>query len=228
MIRRFVGLLLCALFFFSACTRKNVFLAPPAEGIDEIEGYASLRVTTQRQTTRSRFSFLFSPPEKGRIDVLDPLGRVHYQLFFVDTEAYFVVPGKKAYWQGPEREILEKLFGLQLSLQDVVGLMSGYWSPPGQKKSREETGSWTFLKNRQGRIHSGQSGEFVFEVLEFFGQTSWAREVVFFFPQTEGRIKILNINFNQPISSGAFKTSFKQMYKKKTWEEIRGLLFDAR
>jgi len=219
---------MCSLFLFSACVPQKVFLAPPADQIEEIEGYASLRVTTNQQTARSRVSFLFSLPAKGRIDVLDPLGQVHYQLFIVEGFAFFVVPAKKAYWQGHEKEILEKLFGFHLSLSDVVGLMSGYWSSPGQDAPREGIASWTFLKNKKGWIQSGQSGEFFFEVQEFFGQTPWVQEVLFFHPHTEGRLKILDVNFNQPVSEMAFETSFSFRYAKKTWEEIREILSNAR
>ncbi len=228
MIHRFVYLSVCTLFLFSACATKKVFLAPPSVQIEEIEGYASLRVTTDQKTARSRVSFLFLLPSKGRIEVFDPLGKVHYQLFIMDGEAYFVIPAKKVYWKGQEEKILEKLFGFYLSLSDVVGLMSGYWSNSGQEKIREGVDSWIFLKNRKGWIQSGQSGEFTFEVQEFFGQTQWVQDVVFFHPQTEGRLKILDVNFNQPVPKEAFVASFTKRYSQKTWEEIREMLSNAR
>jgi hypothetical protein len=205
-----------------------VFLAPPAGQVEEIEGYASLRVSTSQQTARSRISFLFSLPFNGRIDVLDPLGQVHYQLFIVGDLAYFVVPAKKVYWQGQEEDILDKLFGFHLSLSEVVGLLSGYWPIPGQEKKQEGMSSWTFLKNKKGWIQSGQRGDFRFTVEEFFGQTPWVQEVLFFHPQTEGRLKILDVNFNQPVSEMAFATSFSLRYAKKTWEEIKEMLSNDR
>jgi outer membrane biogenesis lipoprotein LolB len=228
MIHRFVCLLVCTLLLFSACITQKVFLAPPAGQIEEIEGYASLRVSTGQQTTRSRVSFIFSLPNKGRIEVLDPLGQVHYQLFIVGDLAYFVVPAKKVYWQGQEKDIIDKLFGFHLSLSEVVGLMSGYWSSPGQEKAQDGMDSWTFLKNKKGWIQSGQRGEFEFEVEEFFGQTQWVQEVLFFHPHTEGRLKILDIHFNQPVSEVVFATSFSLRYSKKTWEEIKEMLSNAR
>jgi len=228
MIHRLGYLLVCSLFLFSGCALKKVFLAPPSDLIDEIEGFASLRISTSQQTTRSRVSFLFSLPFNGRIDVLDPLGQVHYQLFIIEDLAYFVIPAKKVYWQGSEEDILDKLFGFHLSLSDVVGLMSGYWSSPGQKKMRRNIDSWTFLKNKRGWIQSGQRGDFKFEVKEYFGQTPWVEEVFFFHPHTEGRLKILDVNFNQPVSERAFATSFSSRFSKKTWEEIREMLSNAR
>ncbi len=228
MIHRLGCFLLCTLFLLSTCDPQKVFLAPPSDLIDEIEGYASLRISTSQQTTRSRISFLFSLPFNGRIDVLDPLGQVHYQLFIIKDFAYFVIPAKKVYWQGTEEDIIDKLFGFQLSLLDVVGLMSGYWSSPGQKKKPEGMDSWTFLKNKKGWIQSGQRGELKFEVEEFFGQTPWVQEVFFFHPHTEGRVKILDVNFNQPVSERTFSTSFSSRFSKKTWEEIREMLSNAR
>ncbi|MFC2160297.1 hypothetical protein ACFLRX_01450 [Acidobacteriota bacterium] len=205
-----------------------MFLAPSADQVKEIEGYASLRISTNQEMTRSRVSFLFLPPSNGRIEVLDPLGQVHYQLFFVDGLAYFVVPANKVFWQGPEEEIMSKLFGFQLSLSDVVGLMSGYWLNPGEKKMVDEMDSWTFLMNKNGWIQSGQRKEFKFAVEEYFDQTPWVKEVLFFHPHTEGRLKILGVNFNQPVSDMAFATSFSLRYSKKTWEEIRKILSNAR
>lgn len=228
MIHRFICLLVCLFFLFSACVPQKVFLAPSADHVEEIEGYASLRVSTNQKTTRSRISFLFLLPANGRIEVLDPLGQVHYQLFIVDDLAFFVVPAKKVYWQGQEEDIMNKLFGFHLSLSDVVGLMSGYWSYPGQEKAQEGMDSWTFLKNKKGWIQSGQRREFKFEVKEFFGQTPWVQEVMFFHPHTEGRLKILDVNFNLPVSEMAFATSFSLRYAKKTWEEIKEMLSNAR
>ena len=227
MIHRFSCLLVCTFLLFSACIPQKVFIVPPAGQIGEIEGYASLRVSTGQQTTRSRVSFLFSLPSNGRIEVLDPLGQVHYQLFFVGGLAYFVVPSKKVYWQGQEEDIIDKLFGFHLSLLDVVGLMSGYWDSPGQEKGQDGMDSWTFLENKKGWIQSGQRGEFRFEVEEFFGQTQWVQDVLFFHPFTEGRLKILDVHFNQPISEMAFATSFSLRYAKKTWEEIKEMLANA-
>jgi outer membrane biogenesis lipoprotein LolB len=228
MIHRFGCLLACLFFLLSACVPQKVFLAPPADQVEEIEGYASLRVSANQKTTRSRISFLFLLPASGRFEVLDPLGQVLYQLFIVDDSAYFVVPAKKVYWQGQEEDIMDKLFGFPLSLSDVVGLMSGYWSNPGQEKEQEGMGAWTFLKNKKGWIQSGQRREFTFEVEEFFGQTPWVQEVMFFHPLTEGRLKILDVNFNLPVSDRAFSTSFSLRYAKKTWEEIKEMLSNAR
>ncbi|MFC2167161.1 hypothetical protein ACFLQZ_04270 [Acidobacteriota bacterium] len=228
MIHRFAGLFVCLFFLFSACVTQKVFLAPPVDQVEEIEGYASLRISTNQKTTRSRISFLFLLPSNGRIEVLDPLGQVHYQIFIVNETAYFVVPAKKVYWQGQEEEMMDKLFGFHLSLSDVVGLMSGYWANTAQGKAQEGMDSWMFLENKKGWIHSGQRREFKFTVEEFFGQTPWVQEVLFFHPHTEGRLKILDVHFNQPVSERAFATSFSLRYAKKTWEEIKEMLANAR
>ena len=228
MIYRFAGLFVFLFFLFSACVPQKVFLVPSVDQVEEIEGFASLRVSTNQKTTRSRISFIFHLPDNGRIEVLDPLGQVHYQLYIVGDLAYFVVPAKKVYWQGPEEDIMDKLFGFHLSLLDVVGLMSGYWSIPGQEKKQEGKDSWTFLKNKKDWIQSGQRGEFKFTVEAFFGQTPWVQEVLFFHPHTEGRLKILDVNFNLPVSERIFETSFSLRYAKKTWEEIQEMLSNAR
>ena len=109
--------------------------------------------------------------------------------------------------------------------------MDPEWEPPGVLPGafvQEEQDTWTFLKNKKGWIKSGERREFKFTVEEFFGPTPWVQSVVFFHPETEGRLKILDVHFNVPVSERTFSTSFSLQYAKKTWEEIREMLSNAR
>ncbi|MGD2294249.1 MAG: hypothetical protein PVF22_00255 [Candidatus Aminicenantes bacterium] len=228
MLRRTLPFLFFSLLFLNSCQTQKIFLSPPSHEIKEFEGYATLRISAERQSARSRFSFLFHLPARGRVDVLDPLGRVPYQLIFFEKRAFFVVPSRKVYWQGGEEEIIEKFLGFRLSLSEVVALMSGQWLGTGLRTLKDWEEGWVVEKDRKGRTQSGKRGDFSFEVQEYFGQSSWVKTVVFRHSQTEGRLKVLDVRFNQPLKKETFSTAFLGIFIQKTWEEIQELLSDAR
>ena len=69
-----------ALYFLNHCRPSEFLLAPLPSKIDRIEGYASIRVTGEGGTARSKFSFLFDLPHQGRIEVSHTFGRALYQI----------------------------------------------------------------------------------------------------------------------------------------------------
>jgi hypothetical protein len=226
--QRFLTFGIWCLLLFCGCRIDRVVLVPPSQEIEQIEGYASLRISSTEQMARSRFSFLFRLPDKGRLDVIDPLGRVPYQLLLMGKEAYFVVPSKQIYWHGEERDILEKFLGFPLSLPELIALMSGYWFGLDQTEAVEWEKGWSLQKDRNGRIQSGRRENFSFRVEEFFDSSSWTKTVVYFHPLSEGRLKILSFQFNQPQREETFSTSFLEGFAQKTWEEIEAILYETR
>jgi len=50
------------------------------------------------------------------------------------------------------------------------------------------------------------------------------RLLTFRHPLSSGRLKILTINFNQPIKRGVFSFEHLKKYEKKTWAEIEEML----
>lgn len=228
MAHRLRYLFVLSLVLLAGCRTQSLFLTPPPSEMEGVEGYASLRITAGQQSARTRFSFLFQLPAEGRLDVLDPLGRVPYQILIVERRSFFVVPSRKAYWEGEEEAILEKFLGFRLSLLEVVALISGHWPGMDQGETPDWQEGWVLEKDRRDRIHFGRRGDFAFNVEEFFGQSPWVKTAVFHHVETEGRLKILDIQFNQPPREGAFSTAFLDQYSRKTWEEIQEMLSDAR
>ncbi len=104
-------ILICGFFLiiFENCRPSQVLISPIPSDIKSMEGYASLRITTGQSAARSKFSFLLSLPNQGRMEVSDFLGRSIYQIFIVENKSYLVVPSKKVFWQGEEEEIIGKL-----------------------------------------------------------------------------------------------------------------------
>lgn len=214
-----------ALFFLINCRPSRVFLLPLPSKIIRMEGYASIRITGDQGSARSKFSFLFQLPHQGRIEVSSLLGRTLYQIIVDEDRAVFMLPSKKVYWQGEEEVIINTFLGFRLNLYEMISLLSGKW---GDKEMESEEANrvsgWTLERDEKGRIRAGQRGEFRFEVKEFFANTAFARLLIFQHPLNRGRLKILGINFNQPLKKEAFSFSILASYERKDWAEIEKIL----
>jgi len=198
-LRRFLCVILCIiLLFLESCHSKRVLLSPLPSQVKTIEGHASLRITTEQKSTRSKFSFLFCLPEQGKVDVSDLLGRTLYQIIIDEKKAFLVVPSKKVFWKGEEEEILNKFLGFPLNLYEMICLLTGEWEREADfGKLQSESEEWVFEKDQKGRIISGNRRELHFEVESFIDNSSFVRVLVFRHPLSSGRIKIINIAFNR-------------------------------
>ena len=183
-------------------------------------------ITGDQGTARSKFSFVFQLPDRGRIDVSGALGRTLYRIFISEGDAYFVVPSKKVYWQGQEEEIIDKFMGFRLSLAEMINLLTGNWKQEDLLQ-KEEMRNWVLEKDRKGRVISGQREDLLFEVKEFIGNTPFALRLVFEHPLSSGQVKVLRITLNQSIKENVFSKKFVEKYQPKTWAEIQELLEHA-
>jgi hypothetical protein len=204
----------------SRCITSPVLLTPVPPQIESMEGYASLRYDGASGSAKTKFSFLFVSPGRGRIDASDFLGRAIYQVIITDNQAYFVLPSKKVYWRAAEQEIVFRFMGFYLSLEEMASLLSGRWSEGEEEDSFSE---WVLERDSQKRIVRGIRGDLRFYVEEFVANTGIAHSIFFSHPLNEGHIKIRNIGFNRPLNERAFSTGFIQRYEEKTWEEIQKL-----
>ena len=214
-----------AIFFLVHCRPSPVILLPLPSKVERIEGYASLRITGDQGSSRSKFSFLFQLPHQGRIEVSNILGRTLYQIIVAEEKAAFIIPSKRVYWQGEEEEIIRYFLGFRLNLYEMINLLSGKWE--GEEIGYEgEEGKeiWSLAKDERDRIMAGRRGEFRFEVKEFFADTPFARLLIFQHPLNRGRLKILRINLNQPLKKGTFSLSVLGRYERKSWAEIEKIL----
>lgn len=213
--------------FLSACQPGRITLAPLPPQIESIEGHASLRITGNQGSARSKFAFVFQLPKRARIEVSGVLGRVLYRIVIVDGEAYFVVPSEKVYWQGQEEQIIDKFLGFQLNLSEMINLLTGGWE---RKESEIEAVAqgWSLQKDQGSRIISGHRGDLWFKVTEFIDKTPFARRLVFDHPLSSGHLKILSIGLNKPIHEKIFSRQFLEKYAPRTWEEIQELIGHAR
>ncbi len=145
----------------------------------------------------------------------------------VEEEAYFIVPSKKVYWQGPEEQIIDKFLGFRLNLSEMINLLSGKWK---REKAEMEAAAqgWSLEKDRNGRIVSGQRGDLRFKITEFIDNTPFAHRLVFEHPLSSGELRVLSLGLNKPIGEKVFSQQFLERYMPTTWEEIQELIGDAR
>lgn len=192
----------------------------PAE-IREIEGDASLRLTREGRTARSRLDFVLEPSRRGRVTVTGVLGAAAAEIVIAGAEGYFVLPSERAYWKADPEEIVEKLLGFPLSLDEMTGLVCGRWpaGPDGGPPA-----GWTFDRDAQGRTATGRKGGLEFAVLEFFPGSEVPKVLEYKDPYGQGRLTIRSIEFNGPAAAGAFDLGFLRGFSARTWEEIRKML----
>jgi hypothetical protein len=122
----FAAALLAAL-LLPACRPPRALIGPVPADIREIEGDASLRITRDGRTSRSRFAFVLEPSRRGRVTVTGVLGTAAAEIVFAGPEGYFVLPSEKVYWKAAPEEIVGKFLGFPLSLDEMTGLLCGRW-----------------------------------------------------------------------------------------------------
>jgi outer membrane biogenesis lipoprotein LolB len=181
--------------------------------VKSVEGYASLNLTEEGTTAKSRFSFIFVLPAQGRIDVKDPLGRDVASLFIEEKESYFVLPGKKIYWGASREEVMAKFLGFALSPQEMASLLTGKLG---------DLDSWDVERDDQNRITHGWRNGLRFEVRQFFSDSRVPRLIAFVHAGASGSLKVLRLSFNQPPNTEAFRLAFldEKDYSVATWTEI--------
>jgi len=208
--------------FIIGCRPIPAVLSPRPAEIQELEGYASLKITLDQQTAKSKFSFAVALPHQARFQILDMLNRPVYEMVMAEGSAYFILSSKRVYWRGTTDEIFEKFLGFRLSLQEMAGLLSGEWAEGRGEESIFN--GWTLEKDGRGRVVSGERQEFHFQVRGFDGGGRVPRQLTFQSPHSEGRLSLLSIQFNRPLKSGLFDpTAFKD-FALVSWEEIERIL----
>ena len=202
------------LFLFVDCSHLPPVLSPPAV-VERFEGYASLSLSGPEASSKTRLSFLFSIPQKGRMEGFDPLGRSLYQIVLEGEAGFFIIPSKKVYWQAGAEEITAEFLGFSLTLQEMTALLTGEWTA---------SSGWTLARDGRGRVVAGEKRNIRFEIKDFLDGGSLPRVVLFKNDSLSGRLRILRIHFNQPFKSPPFDLSYLNRFESKTREEIEALL----
>lgn len=211
-----------ALLFLAGCIVGPPLLSPPPARVETLDGFGSLSLRGEGGSLRGRFSFLIALPDKGRIEILDPFGRTRSALIFRERMAYMLLPSRKAYWTGPEEDLMENFLGFGLTAGELAGLLGGQWAAAGTPEGL----GWAFERDAAGRVLAGAKDGFRFEVDEFFGKTSVPRSIGISRAGEPGRLRVLQVRFNRPPRGEAFGLSALEGLARKTWAEIEELLRD--
>jgi outer membrane biogenesis lipoprotein LolB len=181
--------------------------------VESIEGFASFRLAREGGTSKSKLSFLFRLPDRGRVEVLDPLGRTASILFLDGEEAYLVLPGRRAYWKSGRDEVMSKLLGFALGLEDLTHILTG---------RADRLNGWSLEKDSQGRVVRGRCEDLRFEVRQFFERSPLPRLLVLSRAEDRGSLSVLRMNFNQPLKPKAFHHFFLDEggYRPADWNEV--------
>ena len=204
---------------FSSCRPNRVLLTPIPGKIVSLEGHASLSLSSEGGQGRSKFSFAIRLPDQGRISVSNFLGQTLYQILADKGETYFILPGKRAYWQGGEEEIFEKFLGFSMTLAEMTALISGDWP------AEVGNSGWVLEYDQRGRVMRGIRGGLSFTVTEYIGITPLARIVSFEHPHSRGRMRLIQIRLNTQLPEKAFDATLLQRFSRKTWAEIEAMLY---
>jgi outer membrane biogenesis lipoprotein LolB len=207
------ALLAAAVFSFS-CKPFRPSLKPGG-ALERMEGYASLRITRGGETSRAKFAFALSLPERARLEVFDALGRSVSLFLLRGDDAYLVLPSEKVYWQAGRDEVIEKFLGFPVQPKEIMGLLSGRWAAAAEA-------GWTFVRDGKNRATSGKRGGLEFAILEYFPGSDLPRRWSFRHPESSGTVTLLEAAFDRPEPD--FSPEFRRTFTAKTWPEIERLL----
>lgn len=196
-----------------SCFPKRPAVAPLPPVVHAMEGYASFRLTREGKAAKSRLSFVFVLPDRGRVEVIDPLGRTASVLFFDGAQAYLVLPRRRAYWKADRDEAMTRLLGFALSPEEVTLILTG---------RAGRLGDWVLERDGRGRVVRGGRADLRFEVRLFFEPDPLPRLLVLSRNGTSGSLRILQLSFNPPLRANPFRHFFleDEAYKPATWEEV--------
>jgi hypothetical protein len=196
-----------------SCFSSRPSVAPLPPAVKSVEGYASLRLVREGKTAKSRLSFIFLVSGRGRVEVIDPLGRTASLLFLADDQAYLVLPRKRAYWKSDRDEVMSRLLGFALSPEDLTDILTG---------RADHLADWALEKDARGRVVRGRLGDLQFEVRQFFEPGPLPQLLVLSRDGIRGSLRILRLGFNQSLQADAFRLFFldDSAYRPAEWEEI--------
>lgn len=221
----YIFLISTGILFLSNCRPASIILSPLPHHIESVEGYASIKITGEENHTRARFSFILDSSRKGKIQVSNVMGKTLFQILIDKNQSFFVLPSKRAYWRGKEKEIMSKFLGFEMSLLELESFLTGRWERRMKKNSTsKEIKKWKLFTDEQGRAVRGEKGNLCFEVKEFLNDTSIARIFYFYYYKNEYRLKIIQIDFNQPVKKDVFSLDYLKGYEQKSWAELEKLI----
>ena len=211
-------------------------LSPAPSLISSVTGYLSFRLEREQERLRGRAFFLLAPGQ-GRLEILDPVGRLAMIAIWRDRKDWLIVPREKVYWEGrrEESDLVAQLVGFPLEpvelLAWIVGRTEGLelLTEEGGDASQEagnETSKkplvsaandladrnilagWQVERDKQGRLWRGEKGDLKITIIERSQESQVARSISLVHPCASGRLTLLGLDFNRPVAAPSFRLNF--------------------
>jgi hypothetical protein len=235
----------CGLFF----GRHGLARISPAPAlINSAAGYFSFKLEKEGSIMRGRAFFLLVPG-RGRLEILDPVGRLVLLALWSRQAEYLILPSERAYWTGSlgGSRLMAELIGLPLDPVEVlvwiVGQGKGLTALAGElnlawalsphedrnfpgKTLEPATSGWQVEWAETGKLRRGQRNGLKIEVQEYFEDKGVARVLKFTHGSVSGRITVLGLDFNQNFSAQNFQPDsfLEKGYRALSWEEMKSFL----
>lgn len=203
------------LVFLASCLRLSPGLLPPEE-IHFLDGQASFNLKTPEHSGRLRLAFYFWLPEKGRLEVFNPLGKLESLVWFNGPRAVLYFPGEKIFWEGPVETILSDFFGEKLEVEELALLLAARWS-----RLKRDYG-WG-ISQEGNNLPSGFREGLSFKVMERLSGSPLPKVINFESQEFVVRVKLLKLRFNCPQKDSFFSPSVPSSAQKLSWEDISSL-----
>jgi len=194
-------------------------------------------------------AFFLLVPGRGRLEILDPVGRLVLIALWSEQAEYLILPSERAYWSGFQgrSELMAELIDLPLDpveilvwivgqgkgLTPLAGELDLSWALPpyeDQKLSAQAlepaSSGWQVEWAETGKLRQGQRNGLKIEVQEYFKDKGVARFLKFTHGSVSGRITVLGLDFNQNFSAENFEADsiLEKGYRVVSWEEMKSFL----
>lgn len=223
----------CSLFLSRGFPRS---LAPPPVLVTSVSGYLSFRLEKEQGLVRGR-AFFIIVPGKGRIEVIDPVGRQAIMAVWNGEEKWLVIPSEQAYWRGrvSTRELMNTLLGFSLEPVELLGWLIGGSAgleiflneerkiSAGKQTGRNEEGltqerpaqiggsaffpGWEVEKDGKGRLWRGRKADLTITIEER-SQEKVTRSFFIAATSVSARVTVLGLEFNRVIPEERFQPEF--------------------
>jgi len=194
-------------------------------------------------------AFLILVPGRGRLEILDAIGRLVLIALWSEQAEYLILPSERAYWSGSQGrsklmaelidlpldpvEILVWIVGQGKGLIPLAGELNLSWALrpheeqnlPGQTPEPANSG-WQVEWAETGKLRRGQKNGLKIEVQEYFKAKGVAKVLKFTHLSDSGRITVLGLDFNQNFSAENFQSDsiIEKSYRAISWEEMKSFL----
>lgn len=223
----------CSLFLSRGFPRS---LTPPPVLVTSVSGYLSFRLEKDQGFVRGRAFFILIPG-RGRIEVIDPVGRQAITAVWNGEEKWLVIPAERAYWEGrgATEELMNTLLGFSLEPVELLGWLIGRSAgleiflseerkiSAGKEKGRNEEGltqerpaqmgesaffpGWEVEKDGKGRLWRGRKADLTITIEER-SQEEVTRSISIMATSVSARVTVLGLEFNRIIPEESFQPEF--------------------